>query len=224
MGRKARLNIIQDPIRVDPREHPELQSVGGRLIVNPPGNAPMLIEVIGTRQYRVLSLVCPHRGSIVNRTDDGFLCPNHGARFTAEGHWVGGQSTVDLSPVAFSVESDGVLVVGGIVAPPSPPALAISQNTIAFSATVGGAAPTPQTVQITNTGGGTLTGISLAITYGASQPVVGSLRRCRTCPRLLRSRSRCHEARSAQARTRPPSSCRLRGSAMPNRSSPSRWW
>src|SRR6185436_910 len=59
-GPETRLNIIQDPIRVDPREHPELQSVGGRLIVSPPGNAPMQIEVIGTRQYRVLSLVCPH--------------------------------------------------------------------------------------------------------------------------------------------------------------------
>ena len=168
-GPEALLTIVQDPIRVDPREHPELQSVGGRLVVTPPGNAPMLIETIGTRQYRVLSLVCPHRGSTVNRTTDGFLCPNHGARFSAEGRWLGGQATVDLSPVAFSIDPDGVLLVGGIVAPPSPPALALSQNTIAFSATVGGAAPAGQVVGITNTGGGTLSGITMAITYGAGQ-------------------------------------------------------
>ena len=168
-GPEATLTILQNPISIDPRLYPELQVVGGQLVVSPAGSAPMLIETIGTRQYRVLSLVCPHRGSIVGRTAEGFTCPNHGAQFNANGHWVGGQSTVDLSPVAFSVGADGVLLVGGIVAPPSPPALAISQNTVAFSAAVGGAVPASQVIQITNTGGGTLTGISMAITYGANQ-------------------------------------------------------
>lgn len=168
-GPLALLEAVTTPVRVDPALYPALQQVGGRAIVTPAGRAPMVIETIGARQYRAFSLVCPHKGTVVDPTNDGFLCPNHGARFTREGTWVGGQPTVDLSPIAVTVDPDGTLLVGGVVLPPLPPTLALSTNTIAFSATVSGATPPAQTVDITNSGGGTLSGINFSLTYGSNQ-------------------------------------------------------
>ncbi len=168
-GPESWLDVLRDPIRIDPRLYPELQQVGGRVIITPPDRAPMLVETTGVREYRAFSLVCPHNGTIVNVATNGYTCPNHGARFSRDGTWIGGQSTVDLTPIAVTVESDGTLNVGGLVAPPGPPALAVSQNAIAFAATVGGAIPATQTVSVANSGGGTLGGIAIALTYGGNQ-------------------------------------------------------
>ncbi|MEQ1693996.1 MAG: Rieske (2Fe-2S) protein, partial [Gemmatimonas sp.] len=168
-GPESRLGLVSSPIRIDPRLYPELAQLGGRAVVTPAGRAPMLIEATGTQQYRAFSLVCPHNGTVVDLISEGFRCPNHGARFARDGAWVGGQSTVDLTPIAVTVESDGTLNVGGAIAPPGPPILSVSQNTINFSTTVGGAIPAAQTLTITNSGDGELTGVSVALTYGNNQ-------------------------------------------------------
>ncbi len=166
----ALLGVLRDPIRIDPRLYAELQQVGGRVVITPDGLAPLVVENAGAGKFRAFSMVCPHKGSVVNLSADGFACPNHGAKFTRAGVWAGGQATVDLSPIAVSVEPDGALLVGGIVLPPSPPLLALSVNTISFSATVGGAIPAAQTIAITNAGGGTLTGMTFSLTYADNQP------------------------------------------------------
>jgi hypothetical protein len=50
------------------------------------------------------------------------------------------------------------------------PAIALAQTSIVFSANAGGANPTGQSIAITNSGGGTLIGLTLgAITYGTGQ-------------------------------------------------------
>ncbi len=167
---EAVLNVLREPMRIDPRLYPELQQVGGRVVITPDGLAPLVLENAGAGQYRAFSLVCPHRGTVVQLDPNGFRCPNHGARFTRSGVWQGGQETVDLSPIAVTVESDGVLLVGGIVLPPAPPLLQLSRNTVSFSAVLGGAAPEAQSIAITNGGGGTLTGMTFTLTYAANQP------------------------------------------------------
>src|SRR5205823_3274063 len=49
--------------------------------------------------------------------------------------------------------------------------IAVSPTSVSFSATQGGANPAPQTVNITNSGGGTLSGlVTGTISYGAGQP------------------------------------------------------
>ncbi len=169
-GPEAFLDIVLDPIRIDPRLYPALQTVGGRVTITPAGRAPMVVENAGAQRFRAFSLICPHKGTVVDVAADGFVCPNHGARFARDGVWTGGQSTVGLSPIAVSVEADGALLVGGIVLPPSPPVLALSTNSASFAFSIGGAAVAPQTVTITNAGGGTLNGLSLALTYAANQP------------------------------------------------------
>ncbi|MBL0171477.1 MAG: Rieske 2Fe-2S domain-containing protein [Gemmatimonadaceae bacterium] len=168
-GPESRLELVRDPIRIDPRLYPDLQTVGGRAVITAPGRAPMVVETTAVRQYRAFSLVCPHNGTVVGVVEDGYTCPNHGARFSRNGVWTGGQSTVDLTPIVVTVDSDGSLNVGGVVAPPGPPVLAVSQSTIAFASTVGGAVPAAQTVTISNAGGGALTGVTLALNYGSNQ-------------------------------------------------------
>jgi hypothetical protein len=64
-----------------------------------------------------------------------------------------------LVPVACSEDS---------TAPTS--AINLNPATVSFSAAAGGDNPAVQTVAVTNTGGGSLTGLTVATTYGAGQP------------------------------------------------------
>ncbi len=169
-GPEELLDALGSPVRINPQAYPALQQVGGRAVVVGAGGAPVLVETIGVRQYRAVSLVCPHRGTVVDATASGFTCANHGARFSSTGVWVGGQPTGDLSPVRVTVDPDGSLMVGGVVLPPVPPKLTVSQNVIGFSASVTGAPPAAQVLTIANGGDGTLSGISFTLQYGASQP------------------------------------------------------
>jgi Rieske Fe-S protein len=161
-GPESPLDLLRDPVRLDLAQYPALQSVGGRALITPAGRAPVVVETVGVREYRAVSLICPHRGTVVDLTNDGFVCPNHGARFSRGGTWRGGQATVDLTP--------GALRVGGGVARPTPPTLEVSRTTVSFTATVGGGTPAAQTIALTNSGSGTVSGLSVALTYAANQP------------------------------------------------------
>ena len=76
-------------------DQPALSNVGGVALVTLVGS-PFAIVRTGATTFLALSRVCPHQGSIVNRTSNGFLCPNHGAQFSSTGQWVGGQRTSSL--------------------------------------------------------------------------------------------------------------------------------
>ncbi len=162
---------VVDPVRLDFSAYPALAQIGGRVIVTPEGHAPMLVERLASRQYRAFSLVCPHNGTVVEPSGGGYLCPNHLARFDSEGRWIGGTNTVDLAPIGISEVLAGdqpvALMVGGLVVPP---VLSLAPASVTFSALQGSAAPAPQTVALTNTGGETLTGLALSLSYGNNQP------------------------------------------------------
>ncbi|HEX7050967.1 MAG TPA: CARDB domain-containing protein [Longimicrobiales bacterium] len=53
---------------------------------------------------------------------------------------------------------------------PPPPAIALSPDSVAFSATAGGDDPPAQTVSVTNVGGGTLDGLGISVAYADGQP------------------------------------------------------
>ena len=163
-------DILRDPIRIDPALYPSLAQIGGRAIIAPVDRAPMVVQTIGIKQYRAFSLQCPHKGTLLDATVDGFTCPNHGARFAVDGAWLGGQGTSDMLPIAVAVEPAGTLLVGGVVLPQLPPAIALTTTTASFTAVVGGATSAAQAVSVSNVGGGTLTGINLSLTYGSNQP------------------------------------------------------
>jgi len=93
-------------------DYPALASVGGIAMVTIQGS-PLAIVRTGTSTYVALSRVCPHQGSTVNQSGSGFLCPNHGARFAADGTWVGGQPTSSLRSYATSYDAtSGTLTIG----------------------------------------------------------------------------------------------------------------
>lgn len=155
------------PFTVDPRQLTALQTVGGRSVVQQGVTAPVLLER-SAGGYRAWSLACPHRGTIVSVERDGFRCPNHGAVFDADGVWKSGQATSDLQAVGVRVNADGTLSVGG---QPVPPVLALSATSLTFTAiTTSTADPAAQTVNVTNTGGGALTGLTATVAYTAGQP------------------------------------------------------
>jgi len=156
------------PFTVDPRQVTALQTVGGRTVVQQGLTAPVLVERTSSAQYRAWSLACPHRGTIVTVERSGFRCPNHGAVFNADGVWQSGQPTSDLEPVGVRINADGTLSVGGA---PLPPVLAVSATSMVFTAsTTSTADPAAQSVTISNTGGGALTGLTAVVSYTAGQP------------------------------------------------------
>lgn len=165
-GPERVLDAIPAPFRLDPATVPELAQVGGRTVVVSGASAPVLVERIGNAQFRALSLVCPHRGSIVDVFADGLRCPNHQALFANDGTWVGGQPTAGLAALDVRQNGDGSLTIGGAL---TPPVLALDRNAVVFLATVTGGAPAAQTVAIANTGGGILGGLSVTLTYGPGQ-------------------------------------------------------
>jgi hypothetical protein len=84
--------------------------------------------------------------------------------------------------------SPQTVTVNLTVAPPSAgPLIALSSTSRSFNAQQGGAKPAPQTVSISNGGGGTLTGLGISISYTGGQPtgwLNASLNR-RTAPSTL---------------------------------------
>jgi len=73
-----------------------LASVGGVARVDGGHGTPVALVRTDAASFTALSLVCTHEGSTVNLTGAGFLCPNHGARFSSVGVWQGGQVTTNL--------------------------------------------------------------------------------------------------------------------------------
>lgn len=73
-----------------------LASVGGVARVDGGHGTPVALVRTGAGSFTALSLVCTHEGTTVNITSAGFLCPNHGARFSSVGVWQGGQVTTNL--------------------------------------------------------------------------------------------------------------------------------
>lgn len=154
-------------VPLDPRTIPALQQDGGRVVVSQGVSSPVLVERINATTYRGLSLVCPHRGTIVEVQSGGFVCPNHRATFDLDGAWTGGQSTEDLAPVAVRRNADGTLTVGGT---PSPAAVSLSAASATFSTTLTSTTPPAnQTVAVVNAGGGALKGLQVSLAYTPNQ-------------------------------------------------------
>jgi cytochrome b6-f complex iron-sulfur subunit len=93
-------------------DFPALASVGGIALVNVSGN-PLAIVRTGDASFVTLSRICPHQGSTINPDGSGFLCPGHGARFSATGQWQGGQRTSDMRSYTTSYDAaTGTITIG----------------------------------------------------------------------------------------------------------------
>ena len=93
-------------------DFPALASVGGIALVNISGN-PMAIVRTGDASFVTLSRICPHQGSTINPNGSGFLCPGHGARFSATGQWQGGERTSNMRSYSTSYDATaGTITIG----------------------------------------------------------------------------------------------------------------
>jgi cytochrome b6-f complex iron-sulfur subunit len=99
-------------LTINVSDYPALANAGGVTYVTASGN-PLAVVRLDATNFEALSRVCPHQGGTVNSNGSGFTCPNHGARFSDTGTWVGGQSTSNLTtyPTQFD-SSTGVLTIG----------------------------------------------------------------------------------------------------------------
>lgn len=80
--------------------YPALASVGGAARVdNGSGRAVALVRT-GAASFLALSLRCPHEGYTVSVQSGAFYCPAHGARFSSNGTWTGGQRTGNMTSLA----------------------------------------------------------------------------------------------------------------------------
>ena len=100
------------PTTLKASDYPSLATVGGIALVSISG-APMAVVRTSATTFVTLSRVCPHQGNIVNQNGNGFLCPGHGARFAADGTWIGGERTGSLRSYTTAYDSAaGTITVG----------------------------------------------------------------------------------------------------------------
>ncbi len=82
----------------------------------PPGSVKMIperqVRLVSTEDgFAAISLVCTHLGCIVQKSDDGFVCPCHGSTFDAEGSVRSGPAPRALPWLAVSQAADGTILV-----------------------------------------------------------------------------------------------------------------
>lgn len=90
------------PLTVRIADFPSLATVGGIAVVDDghSSGVPLAVTRTGDATFVGLSLVCPHRGSTVQSLGSSFMCPTHGAQFSSDGTWTGGQPTGSLGRYA----------------------------------------------------------------------------------------------------------------------------
>ena len=106
----APTTISSTTLRVS--DYPALAAVGGIAMVTISGS-PLAVVRTASSTFVALSRVCPHQGNIVNQDGNAFLCPGHGARFAANGTWIGGERTSSLRsyPTTYDAAA-GTITVG----------------------------------------------------------------------------------------------------------------
>lgn len=97
-------------VTVDPSAYAALASVGGIARISGTSRPIAVVRSTSTT-YRAFSLICPHQGSTVNISNGAFLCPNHLARFDANGRWIGGQATGNLTELTVTPGTTGALTI-----------------------------------------------------------------------------------------------------------------
>jgi cytochrome b6-f complex iron-sulfur subunit len=102
---------LNKAITVKLSDYPGLANAGSAVRVSGT-NVPIALVNEGNNNYTALSLICTHQGATVQWTGNIFICPNHGAEFAPDGHWIGGQPTSGLVsyPTSFDAATDTVTI------------------------------------------------------------------------------------------------------------------
>lgn len=94
-------------------DFPDLQTVGGSIMINVPGTGGSLEPLIVTRststKVYAVSSICTHQGCQVNTFDPSIAamqCPCHGSRFSASGGVIRGPAGRALKSYTSTIEGD----------------------------------------------------------------------------------------------------------------------
>jgi len=100
-------------LRVKPSAFPALATVGGIVRVDGESDKPVAV-VRHADGFAAYSMRCPHAGATIDPVDGGFLCPGHGAKFDANGTWVGGHAAKNLKvlDVSYDASADVLTITG----------------------------------------------------------------------------------------------------------------
>ncbi len=86
-------------------DFPALAAMGGIAKVR---NSPPVAMTRTASGFIAFSMSCTHQGTTVTiNTDGSIFCSNHGAEFTSQGVWTGGQRTRNLVRLPVVVDSGG---------------------------------------------------------------------------------------------------------------------
>ena len=126
-------------------DYPALARDGGIAAITVSGGVPVALVRQSSSKSVAFWMSCPHLGTIIDVHGSGFECPNHLARFGADGSWTGGQLAGHLAsvPVTYDV-SRGTVTLGvePVVPPPkrTPMVLQVVVAKQPSLATIGGIA------------------------------------------------------------------------------------
>lgn len=91
----------------DPKNS-ELKKVGGSVFID---DETLLLRISQT-QFITLSLICRHKGCIVEKEGNQFVCPCHGSEYSLEGKVTHGpaESNLITYPTQYDVSSETVTI------------------------------------------------------------------------------------------------------------------
>ncbi len=99
-------------------DYPPLGRVGGIAKVAVAGGSAVAVVRRSADQFDAFWMSCPHQGTTIAIQQNGFACPNHGARFDESGSWIGGQPTGNLSLVPLTYDASAQTIRLGVAPPP----------------------------------------------------------------------------------------------------------
>jgi cytochrome b6-f complex iron-sulfur subunit len=70
-----------------------------------------VILVRGQVGFCARSLICPHLGCVIEKSEGGYQCPCHGSRFGEVGELVNGPASRSLDSVGLGLDEEGHLTV-----------------------------------------------------------------------------------------------------------------
>ncbi len=98
-------------------DYPALANPGAVVTLTVQG-VPLAVGHTGTNAFAIWSLVCPHQAHQVDPVAGGFKCPGHNAQWNAQGQWIGGQSTGNLTLIPSTYDpATNIISVAGDAAP-----------------------------------------------------------------------------------------------------------
>jgi Rieske Fe-S protein len=97
--------------RIKIADHPELERIGGFVLMKDTPVGELLIVHSGNEQFDALSNVCPHKHCRVEVKSPTLIkCPCHGSTYGIDGTYVKGPSKQSLKKFRITMDS-GVIIV-----------------------------------------------------------------------------------------------------------------